>query len=590
MRSLRSSTLTLASIRVSARRCRHLSEPELLPDDCSVPAPALKEGDGRRTVKRSSHWSGSRLVLLVPVIAAFLVLAPGQVSAATLSVCPSGCPYTQLAPALAAARDGDTIKIGPGTYNGGVTIDVSVKLVGAGPGRTIISGGGPVVTIGEFGASAEPTVSIEAVTITGGITRSSPESTPFTGKEGIFAVGGGVEIPPNADFSGGATVTIENSVISGNRVAPRRTAPFGPPCPSGPCPFAFAGGGGIDSWGTLTLANTTVSDNRVGSASGLSELASDADGGAITNYIGPLTISDSVIHGNQASATGSNGRFAEGGAIMEFGGTLTLSNSSVTDNSAALEASLPDSVELLANGGAMHITSDVPAATISNTTISGNSVTMTNTVGDAEAFSGGIHVDLDVDFTMSNSVVADNSVTSATLAGSSGNAGGDSGAGEILGTVTNTRFTGNTVTVTSAAGNATAFAGVSIDFGSITNSAISDNHVHASGRSGTVFAAGGAIVVDEPGLTLRNTEVSGNTVDANGQSGSARGGGIYDARIAHGPPGGPLKLLNSGVTGNALSGSPGVALQGGGLYIRNRPLTLIHSAIAKNSPDQCFGC
>jgi hypothetical protein len=65
-------------------------------------------------------------------MAALLVLAPGQASAATLNVCPSGCPYTQLAPALAAAHHGDTIRIGPGTYDGGVTIDVSVKLVGAG--------------------------------------------------------------------------------------------------------------------------------------------------------------------------------------------------------------------------------------------------------------------------------------------------------------------------------------------------------------------------------------------------------------------------------------------------------------------------
>jgi hypothetical protein len=428
------------------------------------------------------------------------------------------------------------------------------------------------------------------VTITGGITQSSPESTPFTGQEGVFAAGGGVEIPPNADFSGGARVTIANSVITGNRVAPSDTAPVGPDCPSGPCPFAFAGGGGIDSWGTLTLSNTSVSDNRVGSASGLSTLASDAVGGAITSRLGPLTIRGSVIHGNQASASAPNGRFAEGGAIYAAGGTLNVRNSSVTANSAALAASLPNSVELLANGGAIHVSGDVSSAKFRNATISANSVSMTNTVGDAAAFSAGILVDLDVDFTMSNSVVADNSVNSATLAGSSGNAEGDSGAGELLGTITGTRFTGNTVTVNSAAGDATAFAGALIYFGSITNSIISDNQVHASSPSGTAFAAGGALVVDEPGVTLRNSELSANTVGANGASGSAQGGGIFDAPIPNGPPGGPLKLLNTGVTGNALSGSPGIALQGGGLYIQNQPLTLTHSVIANNSPDQCFGC
>ena len=529
--------------------------------------------------------------VLIAGVAALLLLASGQASAATLNVCPSGCTYTQLAPALAAAGDGDTIRIGPGTYDGGVTIDVSVRLVGAGAGRTIISGGGPVVTVGEFGASEEPTVSIDGVTITGGVTWSSPESIPFTGQEGVFAAGGGIEIPPNADFDGGATVTIANSAITGNRVAPSDTAPFGPPCPGGdPCPFAFAGGGGIDSWGTLTLTGTTVSDNRVGSASGLSTLASDADGGAITSFLGPLTIEGSVIQGNRASATGPNGRFAEGGAINASGGTVRVSNSSLTDNSAALAASLPNSVELLANGGGIHFSGDVSVAAISNSTISGNSVTMTNDVGDAEAFSGGVHVNPGTDFTMINSVVADNSVSSATLAGSSGNAEGDSGAGEILGTISNTRLTGNTVTVTSAGGDATAFAGAIIDFGSITNSVISGNHVHASSPGGTVFAAGGAIVVDEPGLTLRNSEVSGNRVGANGAAGRVWGGGIVDAAIPDGPPGGPLKLLSSGVTGNTLSGSQGIALQGGGLYIENGPLTSTHSSIANNSPDQCFGC
>src|SRR3954454_946256 len=76
--------------------------------------------------------------------------------------------FPTLQAAVDAAHNGDTISIAPGTYAGGVTIDVSVKLVGAGSGSTIISGGGSVLTIGTFGASSEPTVSIEGVTITGG--------------------------------------------------------------------------------------------------------------------------------------------------------------------------------------------------------------------------------------------------------------------------------------------------------------------------------------------------------------------------------------------------------------------------------------
>ena len=96
-------------------------------------------------------------------------------------------------------------------------------------------------------------------------------------------------------------------------------------------------------------------------------------------------------------------------------------------------------------------------------------------------------------------------------------------------------------------------------------------------------------MVAEHPLTLRNTTVSGNTGVASGRSGFARGGGIYD-----GPwfdiPGSPLVLMNSTVTGNVLTGSPAITLQGGGLYIANQPLTSTNSVIANNSPDQCFGC
>ena len=72
---------------------------------------------------------------------------------AAVTVCPSGCAFTQVAAAVAVAKDGDTISLAPGTYGGGFTIDKSVKLVGAGAGATIISGGGPVLTIGSAARS-----------------------------------------------------------------------------------------------------------------------------------------------------------------------------------------------------------------------------------------------------------------------------------------------------------------------------------------------------------------------------------------------------------------------------------------------------
>lgn len=53
-------------------------------------------------------------------------------SAATLCVgAKTGC-FPTIQAALAAADDGDTLAISPGTFAGGLTIEKSVQLVGAG--------------------------------------------------------------------------------------------------------------------------------------------------------------------------------------------------------------------------------------------------------------------------------------------------------------------------------------------------------------------------------------------------------------------------------------------------------------------------
>jgi hypothetical protein len=536
--------------------------------------------------------------LLVVALAAAATAGVGSARAAsTLNVCPSGCAFTQIAPALAAANSGDTIAVGPGTYDGGFTIDKSVKLAGAGPGRTIISGGGPVITIGRIFAASEPTVSIDGVTITGGVTRSSPESVPCAGKEGVWAAGGGIEVPPSTDrggpcaadeFGGGATVTISNSVITGNRVAPSNTASLD--CPGGRCAFAFAGG--IDTSGNLTLANTTVSDNRIGSASGLSGLATFAEGAGIFSARGDVTITNSSISGNQGAAS-PNGFLADAPGIAS-NGTFTMSNSSVTNNRATVNGHFFGGFVI---SGGIHVKGDAQSASISNTTISGNAATVTNSVGGAIVISGGLSIDIcppALSCALSNDSISDNSVSATTLPGSSSGsfAVGRSGAGEFGGTLSNVRLTGNTIDVSSAAGTAVAEGGAStFDGGTITNSLISNNHIHASAPLGSVDASGGGLNLFGQ-TTLGNSTVSGNTVDASGTSGSARGGGIVDIAFPFGPdgpPGGPLVLQNSSVTANTLSGA-GLTLEGGGIYLQDEPITLTNSVITQNVPDQCFGC
>jgi hypothetical protein len=50
-----------------------------------------------------------------------------------------------------------------------------------------------------------------------------------------------------------------------------------------------------------------------------------------------------------------------------------------------------------------------------------------------------------------------------------------------------------------------------------------------------------------------------------------------------------LALVDSAVTHNTLTASPGITVQGGGLFTLF-PVTLTSSVIAQNVPDQCYGC
>jgi len=562
-----------------------------------------------RAMRCARVWRGARMmVLLVPMVMALLWAGAGAASAAPLTVCPSGCQYSQIGPAVAAAHNGDTIKVGPGTYQGGITIDVSVKLAGAGAGSTIIHGGDHVLTIGAFGASGEPVVSVSGVTITGGVARSSPESVPIFGEEGALAAGGGMEIPPQdipADGPpvNGATVTISDSVITGNIADPSAAVPSGIKCPGGfphgQCPVAWAFGGGIDSWGNLTLVHTTVSNNTAGPAAGLPAICSDCDGAGIVSEQGSLTLDGTTLSGNRAIAAAPNGRFAEGGALYASGSdALTVSNSTVTGNSARLTTNLPSFaagklIGLNANSGGIHVGDGVPT-TVDNTAITDNSVTSKDLRGEAVGIDVAMIVG-DSPLTMSNSVISGNTLFSTVATTVDAGAGGNALELDGGGTISNTRITGNSTTIVSpggVAGNAGAGL-VMLNFNNdaqlvtVRGGVISGNTAVAKTSTGSATSQGAGIFNDSL-LELAGVQVSGNSGTATGPGGVAQGAGIWNGTDISGPPV-QLALNDTTVTHNSLTGSPGITVQGAGLFT-DLPVTLSHSLIALNTPDQCFGC
>src|SRR5262245_1401795 len=145
-----------------------------------------------------------------------LVEAGAATAGKNLSVCSTGCQFTTLAAAVAAASSGDKIKLDAGTFDGGVTIDKNISLVGSGAEDTTITGSSPIVAIGS-GATA----TISSLTITGGSTGSGD------------GFGGGI--------ANAGTLVLRDSTVTGNT--------------------ALLKGGGIYNSGHLSVFKSTVSGN-----------------------------------------------------------------------------------------------------------------------------------------------------------------------------------------------------------------------------------------------------------------------------------------------------------------------------------------
>ncbi len=301
-----------------------------------------------------------------------------------------------------------------------------------------------------------------------------------------------------------------------------------------------------------------------------------------------------IVSGNRATASAPNGRFAEGGGIqVQDGEALLVKDSIVSGNTTSLTSLFPSGLETLAGSAGIHIGA-AGTATIQGSAITGNTSSVEDPNGSPVAVDAGL---FDAGFgqtlVLRNSTISGNRNIAHVASSADGLSGG---AVEIDGaaTITNTRITGNTTSISSSAGDAAAFGAVLLIDGEaspvlITNSSISGNAVSASTSSGqaTIFGAG---IVNSGALVLRRVKVSANVGAVDGPSGHADGGGIWNGQAFPDTPTPVLTLEQTIVTGNVLSGSPGLALQGGGIFTPGFPFTTTRSLIAGNTPDQCPGC
>ena len=231
-------------------------------------------------------------------------------------------------------------------------------------------------------------------------------------------------------------------------------------------------GGGIrfDSNGTLTLTQSTVSEN---STTGVG-----ASGGGIAAFHGAVTLNQSTLSGNVTTRDS-----AKGGGIYARYGAVTLNQSTLTENRTTGSVSL--------GGGICATSEDV---TLNDSTLSGNS-----TAGDS-GFGGGIYAFLG-SVTLNQSTVSGNST-----AGINARGGGIlAGVGDV--TLNQSTLSGNRTTGPFARGG-----GIFASVGDVT---LNQSTLTGNSTTGTGANGGGIFVVDtsyNPPLTIRNSILAGNTV------------------------------------------------------------------------------
>jgi hypothetical protein len=277
-------------------------------------------------------------------------------------------------------------------------------------------------------------------------------------------------------------------------------------------------GGGIWNAGVLTISNTVISGNQAAGTCG-DYNCNPAYGGGIFN-VGTLAVSNSTVSGNSGGGAIFNARFA----------TLTVSNSTISGNTGGI---VNDSHGMLTvssstiSGNSDSGIVDVGTATVNNSTISGNSgnpgggifnegtLTVTNSTISGNP-SGGIVNGGTV--TVSNSTISGNSsgiynsrvgtvtVSNSTISGNSGNPGGGI---YNLGTLTvsNSTTSGNTAIGPQTAGGIANVGGNATVL--VVNCTISNNTVTRSDRTGSQLYSG-TFGTGMATIQFRNTIISGD--------------------------------------------------------------------------------
>ena len=339
------------------------------------------------------------------------------------NVCDADCSLREAIAAAAASPSLDkTIVFSPAIFNSPQTITLTngELSIAQNNGTLFINGTGTsLLTISGnnqsrvFFINAGAAVAISDLTVTGGKAEAGNGGGIYNSL-GLLTLKN-VSVRNNSSNNGGGiknsggTLNVINSIINGNS-----TGSFGGGGinndGTGDRPGSLiitgstisgntggSGGGISNSYGNVTINNSTISDNATGTS---------WSGGGIYNSSGAVTINNSIISNNTASESGggirngnsdsnlftitdsviSDNRATIGGGIRSDGGTMTIINSNIKANTASFRGG-----GILTSGGTMNVTgstisnnsamddgggiANFATLNLSNTTISINSAT-----------------------------------------------------------------------------------------------------------------------------------------------------------------------------------------------------------------------
>lgn len=469
----------------------------------------------RHTAACASH--ASSISLLAAAVSAALFLSSPPTFALPLSTtwtvesCADDGGPTTLRAIVAGTADGDTVDLSQ-LQCGTITLETGQIEVHA-DNLTLIGPGRDQLTIDAnytgrvFLHDGYGTLTLRGLTIAHGLAdgeQAAPEILRGGYGGCILSVhSAGYNVPP----AGGGSVTLIDSTVTSCTAVPHHSA-------------QVSRGGGIFATHSVTLWNSTISDNVVDAVDSSHPGMSGSGGGFIAFY-GAVEIHNSVISGNRVetlAGQASGGGFSSYWRPLDVIPPAIIENSSIVNNFAGCDPSTtPCEDTAVAFGGGMNV--GLHVVTIASSVISQNELGIQAGGSGAGVFEYG------GDLQITDSIISDNHINAPPSAFTVGGGVVAGGCDNYLSSTRSVRIERSTLAGNDANQGGGIWSGADCLL-SVSNSTLSGNTAHLGG--GAIYNLGGP-------YTAGPMSIFNSTITENASEGSQGAGGILDLHTSDEP-------------------------------------------------------